>query len=319
MRAGSAVPGRFLCELYAGGESEFGVDVGEVGSRWRGETKSRVAMSLLASPSQTSRTTSRSVGVSGPPGGGATAFAATALCVGDRLVGGQAAPSAHADFKVLLRPSLTKRNENKKKKKFNFLRQHLLSSSSPSPPSPSSARTPLHQLPQQPLISISHDLQFPPAQRSALLSIPRRHQAGACIHQQQPSNTQLSPRATYTPTAQMPSTPSATYTQPTTPFPANVQAPLLSLVFVIYTSTWSSSSPSLRSARCWSCRSPTLAIVVLRFREPHATGRTGSRCRSRCAAAAADPGGARRAAVVRRVARRDGHARGRALRRPRPG
>ena len=30
----------------------------------RGETKSRVAMSLLASPSLTSRTTSRSVGVS---------------------------------------------------------------------------------------------------------------------------------------------------------------------------------------------------------------------------------------------------------------
>jgi len=31
MRAGSAVPGCFLRELYAGGESEFGVDVGEVG------------------------------------------------------------------------------------------------------------------------------------------------------------------------------------------------------------------------------------------------------------------------------------------------
>ena len=29
--AGSAVPGCFLRELYAGGESEFGVDVGEVG------------------------------------------------------------------------------------------------------------------------------------------------------------------------------------------------------------------------------------------------------------------------------------------------
>ena len=43
----------FLGELYAGGESEFGVDVGEVGLH--GETKSRVAMSLLASPSLTSR------------------------------------------------------------------------------------------------------------------------------------------------------------------------------------------------------------------------------------------------------------------------
>ena len=29
--AGSAVPGCFLRELHAGGESEFGVDVGEVG------------------------------------------------------------------------------------------------------------------------------------------------------------------------------------------------------------------------------------------------------------------------------------------------
>ena len=29
--AGSAVPGCFLRELYAGGEAEFGVDVGEVG------------------------------------------------------------------------------------------------------------------------------------------------------------------------------------------------------------------------------------------------------------------------------------------------
>jgi hypothetical protein len=31
MRAGSAVPGCFLRELHARGESEFGVDVGEVG------------------------------------------------------------------------------------------------------------------------------------------------------------------------------------------------------------------------------------------------------------------------------------------------
>ena len=56
----------------------------------RGETKSRVAMSLLPSPSLTSRTTSRSVGVSAPqPLAGRLAFAAAALRVGDRVLGGQ--------------------------------------------------------------------------------------------------------------------------------------------------------------------------------------------------------------------------------------
>jgi hypothetical protein len=46
----------------------------------RGETKSRVAMSLLASPSLTSRTTSRSAGGQRRrPAGGSFAFAAAAL------------------------------------------------------------------------------------------------------------------------------------------------------------------------------------------------------------------------------------------------
>ena len=56
--------GCFLNELHARGEAEFGVDVGEVGLTVRGDTKSRVAMSLLPSPSLTRRTTSSSVGVS---------------------------------------------------------------------------------------------------------------------------------------------------------------------------------------------------------------------------------------------------------------
>ena len=57
------VSGSFLYELYPGADAELVVDV----VRWlcmvRGDTKSRVAISLLASPSLTRRTTSRSVGV----------------------------------------------------------------------------------------------------------------------------------------------------------------------------------------------------------------------------------------------------------------
>lgn len=52
----------------------------------RGEMKGCVAMSLLASPSLTSRTTSRSVGVSDSQRAArAFAFAAATVCVGDRL------------------------------------------------------------------------------------------------------------------------------------------------------------------------------------------------------------------------------------------
>ena len=59
--------------------------------RWdctvRGETKSRAAMSLLPNPSLTSRTTSRSAGVSDSPAGcRAFAFTATALRISDRLL-----------------------------------------------------------------------------------------------------------------------------------------------------------------------------------------------------------------------------------------
>jgi len=69
----------------------------------RGETKSRVAMSLLASPSLTSRTTSRSVGVSDDQAaGGAFALAAAALRVGDRLLGGQRRALGPRAVKVLL-------------------------------------------------------------------------------------------------------------------------------------------------------------------------------------------------------------------------
>jgi hypothetical protein len=54
----------------------------------RGQTKSRVAMSFLANPSPTSRTTSRSVGVSeAPPLVGRLRSPRPALCVGDRLLG----------------------------------------------------------------------------------------------------------------------------------------------------------------------------------------------------------------------------------------
>ena len=45
-------------------EAEFGVDVGEVGLHGARRDESLVATSLLASPSLTSRTTSRSAGVS---------------------------------------------------------------------------------------------------------------------------------------------------------------------------------------------------------------------------------------------------------------
>ena len=67
-------------------------------------------MSLLASPSLTSRTTSRSVGVSeAQPLRGAFAFAATALGVGDRFVGGQRGALGPRGFKVLLAHRITKR------------------------------------------------------------------------------------------------------------------------------------------------------------------------------------------------------------------
>ncbi len=85
--------------------------------RWvctvRGETNSRVAMSLLASPSLTSRTTSRSVGVSeAQPLVGRLRFAATALCVGDRFVGGQRGALGPRGFKVLLAQRITKRRRS---------------------------------------------------------------------------------------------------------------------------------------------------------------------------------------------------------------
>ena len=76
----------------------------------RGETKSRVAMSLLPSPSLTSRTTSRSVGVSdAQPLAGSFAFAAAALRVGDRLLGGQGGALGPRGVKVLLAHGVSQR------------------------------------------------------------------------------------------------------------------------------------------------------------------------------------------------------------------
>ncbi len=76
----------------------------------RGETKSLVAMSLLASPSLTSRTTSRSVGVSdAQPLAGSFALAAAALRVGDRLLGGQGGALGPRGVKVVLAHGVTQR------------------------------------------------------------------------------------------------------------------------------------------------------------------------------------------------------------------
>ena len=55
----------------------------------RGETNSHVAMSLLASPSLTSRTVAFGGGERCPAAGRAFAFAAAALCVGYRVSAGR--------------------------------------------------------------------------------------------------------------------------------------------------------------------------------------------------------------------------------------
>ena len=67
-------------------------------------------MSLLASPSLTSRTTSRSVGVSdAQPLVGSFAFAAAALGVGDRLLGGQGRALGPGGVEVLLAHGISQR------------------------------------------------------------------------------------------------------------------------------------------------------------------------------------------------------------------
>ena len=67
-------------------------------------------MSLLASPSLTSRTTSRSVGVSdAQPLAGAFALAAATLGVGDRLLGGQGRALGPCGVKVLLTHRISQR------------------------------------------------------------------------------------------------------------------------------------------------------------------------------------------------------------------
>jgi hypothetical protein len=74
------------------------------------ETKSCVAMSLLASPSLTSRTTSRSVGVSdSQPLVGRLRWPAAALRVADRLLDRQGRALGPCGFKVLLTHCVSQR------------------------------------------------------------------------------------------------------------------------------------------------------------------------------------------------------------------
>ena len=76
----------------------------------RGETKSRAAMSLLAEPfADQSDDVALGGGERCPAAGGSFAFAAAALGVGDRLVGGQGRALGPRGVKVLLAHGVSKR------------------------------------------------------------------------------------------------------------------------------------------------------------------------------------------------------------------
>ena len=78
----------------------------------RGETKSLVAMSLLASPLLTSRTTSSSLGGERCPAArGSFAFAAGALRVGDGFLGGSRRVLSLRGVKVLLTHRISQRRD----------------------------------------------------------------------------------------------------------------------------------------------------------------------------------------------------------------
>ena len=80
----------------------------------RGETKSLVAMSLLASPSLTSRTTSSSVGVSdAPAAGGSFAGAAAPLGVSDRLLGGHGGALGPCGVKGMFAQGISQRRHRR--------------------------------------------------------------------------------------------------------------------------------------------------------------------------------------------------------------
>jgi hypothetical protein len=80
----------FLGQLHARGEAEFGVDVGEVGLHGaRRDEKPRGDVVVGVPFADESYDVALGGREGGPAAGGAFAFAATALRVGDRLLGGQ--------------------------------------------------------------------------------------------------------------------------------------------------------------------------------------------------------------------------------------
>lgn len=91
----------------------------------RGKTNSRAAMSLLASPPLTIRTTSRSVGVSEAQPLQWPFVLATALGVGGRSSVDSAAPSAHADHRGWHQIGIGDRRQTDQPHPATYLSRHL--------------------------------------------------------------------------------------------------------------------------------------------------------------------------------------------------
>ena len=103
------MPGRFLRELHARGESEFGVDVCEVGLHGARRDEKPCRDVVVGQPfADQSDDVALGGGERGPAARRAFAFAVTALGVGDRFVGGQRGALGPRGFKVLLAHRITK-------------------------------------------------------------------------------------------------------------------------------------------------------------------------------------------------------------------
>src|SRR6516165_1136864 len=105
----SGVAGSLLGELHAGAESEFGVDVGEVGLHGaRGDEKPRGDVVVGEPFADQSYDVALGGGERGPAGARPFALAATALGVRDRFFDRQRGALGPRGFKVLLAHPLTK-------------------------------------------------------------------------------------------------------------------------------------------------------------------------------------------------------------------